>query len=429
MLLSIALNLNLRENTMKNSNETSANINTDDILEKFSGSIDGDGDFKADAEISTDQFGNEGELLFIKSNVIAELNGNQTSDNEQSCDYKVGDDLYLSSSYEKMAGESGDEFSINVKLDIYKTDQSKSMEISEEDYSKSISINDCTFSIISTERDEDGDLSIGYKLTLGSPHICGFKIGTKDDEYPSSSLMECEAGDEESSLYVMNVSEGEPLICELFLMKPAISDLSLNSVGEITVEEVEESDDSFFNDEEDDQLNIFIGCIEMDTPLDEGDGDIGLTGEKIRTRLLEAMNAITEHVDEDAKFFINNLSGEMTEVSNISDLEICLPLSTAPDLDKIAREMYFQLRFSARGNQFWNDQFLSASADIPESISIWGYFPNLGELAVQGYYEGDLDTGIVNDPDDDSDYCGEAQMEHFGLKPEDFDIKNYGLEP
>jgi hypothetical protein len=418
-------------NSASPANSLALEIETDDLVTEVTGRIDGDGDFSAWAEIPTNQFGEEGKQIYTKTSVIAGLNSQSTSPNEQQSDCLIGSTINVRSQFEKISGKSGDEFSMKISLDVFEVKASKEITFTADSFDSTIKLDDCELIITSAEIDDDGDLNVGYKVKLGGPHIFGISISKEGDEQ-SPNFEESDSGETENNSYVMGLSEGDKITATLTIMQPLIEKLELSCVGEIEVDELDETDtdDSFFDqDDEAESTNVFVGCVDMSTLIEEGDGDLTIVGEKIRERLCQIMDAIKEYVDEGARFFVKSSSGSISEVSALSDLESNVPITSQTDLENLGNSHlgYFHLRFTALGNHHWDDGFLRASTEIPDSIYIWGYYPNIGELAVQGYYEGDFDTGIANDPDDDSHYSGSATMKNYGLKTSDFDIDDYHL--
>ena len=58
----------------------------------------------------------------------------------------------------------------------------------------------------------------------------------------------------------------------------------------------------------------------------------------------------------------------------------------------------------------------------------WGMYTPIGEIASQGYYDGDFDSGIAADPEDDSYYYGQSAMDYYVLKEIQFELATYGID-
>ncbi len=403
-------------------------IKTDEIISDITGTIDADGDFNAWAQISTDQFGENGKQLFVKAITIATLNGISTSPNEQEIDYLVGQTIGVNTPYEKITGLSGDKFSIDVRLDVFEVKSSESIFFTADSFNTSINIDDCKLTITSLELDDDGDLNVGYKVKTESAVIFGVSISKESSDYRSPNFEEAQSGETENSSYVMGYVEGEKIIATLTIMQPLYEKLELSGVGQIEVEELNEpdTDNSFFDEDEDESLNVFVACVALSSLIEEVDDNFNVIGESIRTKLYQIMDSITEYVDIDARFFLKTASNEVSEVSTISEFEEIVSIKSAGEVEALGE--FIHLIFVVKGNDHWDYKFLSASAEIPGTVYIWGFCPRVGELAEQSYCEGDLDTGIMNYPDDDSHYSGANAMKFFGLQTSDFDLKNYGLD-
>ena len=62
-----------------------------------------------------------------------------------------------------------------------------------------------------------------------------------------------------------------------------------------------------------------------------------------------------------------------------------------------------------------------------QDFNIWGFYPAIDDYAVQGYWNGDFDTGIAADPDSGDFYASEDKKSFYGIKDDDFESSKYGL--
>ena len=138
------------------------------------------------------------------------------------------------------------------------------------------------------------------------------------------------------------------------------------------------------------------------------------------------------HVDADAQFFISKSEAQPKSVYSQDKIGAVWDLSSEAGLKAAFAPNnfnYFQIAMVVKGKNHWDSGFLKASGEenVPP-FYLWGLYSNLGDYATQGYYEGDFDTGIANDPADDSYYSGSEAMEKYGVSNNQFLLSTYGID-
>ena len=119
------------------------------------------------------------------------------------------------------------------------------------------------------------------------------------------------------------------------------------------------------------------------------------------------MEAVTDYIDDEVRFFITNVKSQVVEAFNKGNIEEAWALSNKENitawLEEKGESGYFQVVAVVKGNNHWDDGFLRVSDfDGVPSFYAWGMYSPLGEIANQGYFDGEYDSGIAADPEDDS---------------------------
>jgi len=159
--------------------------------------------------------------------------------------------------------------------------------------------------------------------------------------------------------------------------------------------------------------------------FDESQADTAI--EMIIDAIASLADRVKMHLDNSAQFFVMS-GGTQREISTASDIRDSWKLNDKKSLENlIAQEgNYLRLIVLAKGGNYWNKEFLKMSSDksVPH-FNVWGYYPPLEQIAVQGYAFGDFDTGIAHYPDDESYYTGQERMDYYGIIPSMFEVKTY----
>ena len=181
------------------------------------------------------------------------------------------------------------------------------------------------------------------------------------------------------------------------------------------------------------EKNVFIACIDQ-YYFQEKFSDFGESAANnfLNDTVTEMMDAITEHLGADTKYFIS-ISQNLFEVQdsffvNIGEMRRKHNEDFETFLKRFGGAGYFHLIIVTSGSDHWDSSFLRISSDIGEfGFNIWGLYDPIGQLAVQGYHDGDFDTGIIHDAEMDGHYTQTetSTMEHYGVTPKMFDLEQY----
>ena len=205
-------------------------------IQEVTGNIDSDGDFRAEVSLSTGDFGDEGEKVFIKSRVIAELNGDRTDEADASSDYCVGDPMYLYSGYKKIDAKNGDQFSVEISLDVFKKHDSKASEFTADKFETNLGLDNASLQILSVEIDEDGIASVGYEIKSQAEQVLGVSIGLANEE-SDFCFMEYHEDEFEDCAYVYDASSADGLKVELMVMSLHSRNHQLLATGSVAISE------------------------------------------------------------------------------------------------------------------------------------------------------------------------------------------------
>ena len=395
-----------------------ANINL--AFENVDGRVDTDGDFIASGALQTEQFVKKGEQFFLKSKVWATSDGAQlTATNESSDEACGGDELTLSTAFEKIEIDDGTSFSLNAQLDLYIVDQSKSIVIDTSSKGASIELDGFSVRINHFETDEDGDYHIHYTVLTPAPKVAAVRYAGENDD-PEGYFREFLEPEEEFEEYMFGISEGDRVRIEVITMKPSSSTLSAIGSGVVSVLVPDEDEDfeSENSNEDPETPAVFFATVEV-TDLSFDDD---LTLEAKKTALLklssELLESIRDNVDFDSRFFFKRIDGELVELNGDTSLEDTLSNTEVENVLNQERLGFFCL---VTGNNHWRKSFLRVSEDFSNTLYVCGWNSAAGAIAVQGYSEGDFDTGIVCDPDETELYTGDAVLERFSIQESDFE--------
>ena len=192
--------------------------------------------------------------------------------------------------------------------------------------------------------------------------------------------------------------------------------------------ENDDEDDSFFDDA-DSEPRVYIYCIDSASLLDEvSDDDVDSAIETINNAIQGLVDSSRIHVDENARFFLFK-DDDPVEISDGDNAQSIWSLTDQASVDAVKNQTqwgYLRVAMIATASHPWDRDFLkvSGSDEIPD-FNVWGFYVPSDVIAVQGYWNGDFDTGIVDYPDDDENYVGDERMDFYGLKANMFDINIY----
>jgi len=216
------------------------------------------------------------------------------------------------------------------------------------------------------------------------------------------------------------------------------SNLSITSKGKAEVEDCSENDeveDDFFGEEDDDSISPFVFCFDkfyIEDVADENGPKAARS--KLLTEMSMFMGAIADCVDDEARFFIINNKEKVVEVFDRVDIEKEWGLLKDENMASWLENrkqiwLYYQIAVIIRGNSHWDDGFLRVSEyEGVAPFKTWGMYTPIGEIASQGYEDGDFDSGVAADPEDDSYYYGQSAMENYALKEIQFELATYGID-
>ncbi|MBT4926645.1 transposase [bacterium] len=339
--------------------------------------------------------------------------------------------------YLKLEENCNPEFSIELTADLFrlKNQQIIAIDTSNKSALKNINLNKLpNFEInnFAITFDEVKDIEIKGSIALTGSNIYALAFETDKPEgecfhYPQ--LAEGFEAELDEGMY--DIKEGATiyLIAAEF---EKISDkltLSRSGVAEIS-EQIEDDDvDYIDSDETDHQQFIYVAYINLAEIIAEFDVDgFVKTKNKISKKILSFMEGISNIVDGDSQFFLHDENDNIHSIQEKEDLKPHLIKEKSPTFQNIINK-YDQLKlsFTAHGANHWDDGFLAASAMGNQDFNIWGFYPAIDDYAVQGYWNGDFDTGIAADPDSGDFYASEDKKSFYGIKDDDFESSKYGL--
>ena len=178
-----------------------------------------------------------------------------------------------------------------------------------------------------------------------------------------------------------------------------------------------------FNDTD---LSVFSFVFQTDD-FEESLNEEGIDNAKkyLRDKYNKLIDELSE-VDSDVKLFY--FDGEKPiKILNISDAESkILNFNTKEEAQKIFKfsltnSNTFVFLAIIKGNNHWSSGFLKMSKNT--GFSVLGSYPGQKGICVQGYYDGDFDTGIVISPDSDNYLMNDDEkLEWYGIKREILDL-------
>jgi len=161
------------------------------------------------------------------------------------------------------------------------------------------------------------------------------------------------------------------------------------------------------------------------------DNGVDALKELFRSNISAMVNAIIDYVDQDARFFLLNENKNAFELfpEDIDAIFDEIDLNSKESIESYFPQYHYQLTAVVDGANHWDSGFLRVSAEegTPD-FYVWGFYPPIGQIATQGYCDGEYDTGIVVYPNDEDSYSGEERMESSELTQEQFELSFYDIE-
>ena len=197
--------------------------------------------------------------------MVAELNGKKTDEDECSIGYCVGDQMHLVSSYKKIDAANGDQFSVDLSLDIFKEEQSDRVTFTQDLPSVTLDLGEASLQILSVDLDKDGDAAICYQLTTHATLVLGVAFAAEGEDL-SHNFGEYQQGEHEETSYVFNFEKGNSITVELVVMALNTSNVEVSSSGYVTVDDNENSEGSADDlpDDSDDWVETLEASPHMD---------------------------------------------------------------------------------------------------------------------------------------------------------------------
>ena len=406
-----------------------------------SGRVDSDGDFSGALELDIRGLGDDDTVVYMEGDVVAEIDG-QVDDTRAYENAQVSQEVAeIRSSFVKVSDDADPAYNMKATLDIFRFDAPEVLEVElpAKDGELPISFERNGVKITKAEVtfDEDGYCRVSLFATGQEPYGFSSGVSSADDEPYISPTISYDA-DNQFDDGLFDVKAGDKIKIAIAIGEAVALNASFEASGVADVEERDERGDDddadeFFGDDDDDSLNVFIACIDNDD-YESMLSDEGVEAAKdlLLVRVISLMDAVMEHVDSDAQFFLHGSDGQPKSAYSRDEIEEVWDLSSEDGLRAAFAPNqlnYFQIVMVVKGESHWDRGFLRASGeeDVPP-FYLWGLYPNLGDYATQGYYEGDFDTGIANDPDDDSYYSGSEAMEQYGVTDTQFLLSTYGID-
>jgi transposase-like protein len=378
------------------------------------------------------------------SSELLVLQGKATlSSNKKTLDADVFESFNLdgyngpNAGYLKLEENCEPEFSINLKAEVYRLEKYQVIEIDTSDKNalKGIELSELNNFKIDKFKitfDDDNDIEVKGEIVLKDSNVYAISLETEaPDEDPYHNPEMAEDGKAELDQGVWGTKKGATIYLVAAQFEKISGKVSLEGSGVAEISEpIEEDEDFFDHDDSDEKLYVNIASISVEEIVMEIDENGYATSkESIFAKISGFMAGIIENVDSEARFFLHASDKMVHEIHADDELNEFFDSKKSGKFENIVHENdYLKLAFTARGANHWDDGFLSTSAAGVGNVNIWGFYPSIGEHAVQGYWDGNFDTGIAADPEDDANYTGDERMSFYGITDSDFEPSKYGLE-
>lgn len=408
------------------------------LMHGSSGRVDSDGDFCGVIELDVSGLGDEDSSVYIEGDVWAEIDG-QTDETRVYESIQIAEgSVDIRSGYIKVTEGIDPSYSMKAALDVFKFGSPEIFEIvlpsKDSDLAIGMEEHGVKISDAKITFDEDGDCRISVVANGATPYAVSFGVSSGDDEpYLTQTISHEERSDFDDGLFDVNAGDKVKVAISVGTLVQQGAEFSGSGTAEVDERESGEAESDFFDDDEDDSLNVFVACVENGDYVDalEDDG-IDASVELLSTRIDSFLTAVRENVDSEARLYLRDPNGNPKTIHSSDDLKTIWDLSSEDGLQTAISPDgldHFQIVMVVKGNNHWDRGFLSVSGEeeVPP-FYLWGMYSNFGDYAVQGYYEGDFDTGIANDPSDDSYYSGPDAMEQYGVYEDQFALATYGID-
>ena len=404
-----------------------------------SGYIDSDGYFNGTLELDISAIGDQDNIIFMEGDMVVDIDGQV--DNTRAYDSaQVSQEIIeIHSSYVKVSEDADLSYTVKARLDIFRFGAPEILELElpakNSQFPISFERNGVTITKAEVTFDKEGFCSISLFSTGQEPYGFSFGASSAEDEPAISPNISYDA-DNQFDDALFEVKAGDKIKIAIAIGEAVELNADFEASGIANVEERDEredDDDEFFSDDDDNSLNVFIACIDNDDYHSMlGNKGVDAAKDLLLQRVTSLMGAFVDHVDADAQFFISKSQAQPKSVCSQDKIGAVWDLSSEAGLKAAFAPNnlnYFQIAMVVKGKNHWDSGFLKASGEenVPP-FYLWGLYSNLGDYATQGYYEGDFDTGVANDPADDSYYSGSEAMEKYGVSNNQFLLSTYGID-
>lgn len=418
----------------------SSDLNTLIKVRSSSGRIDSDGDFSGSLELDIASIGEQEAVLYMEGEIVAEING-RIDDMSVYETAKVSDgSVEIRSSYIKLPADSDVAYTLSARLDVFKFNQPKVFEVclpaTDDELPILYEQNGVKVSRAVVTFGEEGDCRISLFTSGRAPY--GFSSGISgpwDEPYASPTISY--DVDNQFDEVLFDVSPGEKIKVAIAIGQALASKATFEAAGLADVDEREEDSDhdceQSFGSDADDPRNVFIACINNhDYRLMLDDEGVESTRDLLLLHVISFMDAIMEHVDDDALFFLCGQDGKpraaysRDEIADVWDLTTDNGLKAAFEPNGLS---YFKVIMVVKGGNHWENGFVNASGneDVPP-FHLWGLSNNSDEYAVQCYSMGSLEGEGIDSYAGKDDYSEPEMMGRYGVSEHEFLPETYGVK-
>jgi len=380
-----------------------------------------------------------------RSSELVVLQGTATlSSNKETLDADVFESFNLdgysgtTTGYLKLEEDCDPEFSISLKAEVYRLEKYQVIEIDTSDKNalKGIELSELTNFKIDKFKitfDDDNYIEVKGEIILKDSNVYAISLESEaPDEDPYFSPEMAENGKVDLDQGVWGAEKGAKIYLVAAQFEKISEEVGLDGSGFAEISDPVEDDVEGYSDgdETSDQLFVNVAYIQIDEIIAELEVDGFLKTKNKITRKIESFrDGICESVDGDSQFFLHDDKGNVHSIQNKDALKPILNKEKSSTFQNII-DKYDQLKisFTAHGANHWEDGFLTASAMGVQNVYIWGFYPAIDDYAVQGYRDGDFDTGIAADPDSGDFYANDDKRSFYGITDSDFELSTYGLQ-
>ena len=412
------------------------------------GCIDSDGDFFAELKIDISKWGHDQSIVYAEGDIEATI-GNECEFSSTYSEAEVLDgELSIRSGYIRVDESIDPDYKVTAELKIFQFSEPGSLQVTlpkkDGDLVVDYTSNGLKVSKISFEWQHDDDMCNIEISALGEAPYCvliSARLTEDGEAYPSQR--DIRMSEEDTGVFYADIYDCAPgndvtitiEVADRIHIESVISSAGRAEIEERSSQTDEDEDEDFFGDDDDDDGSIspFVFCFDQ-AELEEVASETGSAAakNKLLSEMSMFMGAVTDCLDGEARFFINNEKELPVEVFDRDNIEKVWGLvdheNLAAWLDARSKMAYVHITVIISGTNHWDDGFLRVSSyEGVANFYVWGMYTPIGEVANQGYCDGDFDSGIAADPDDDSYYFGQTSMDHYSVKEAQFELETYGL--